>query len=112
RRLRERIRGAFAGRSSVAALVGRDQAEASRRIREDVLPVRPVAHAAVQPEQRDIARVAVRVVVQLDAGGLENHYGRTAVILRLGTWPTLICVISLRATLSTTETEFDPAFAT
>ncbi len=40
------------------------------------------------------------------------HYGNTAVTFRFGTWPTGICVSSLRVSTSTTDTEFDPAFAT
>jgi CubicO group peptidase (beta-lactamase class C family) len=39
-------------------------------------------------------------------------YGSTAVVFRFGTWPTGICISSLCDATSTTETEFDPAFAT
>lgn len=39
-------------------------------------------------------------------------YGRTAVMLRFGTWPTGICRSSLCAATSTTETELEPALAT
>jgi phosphoglycolate phosphatase len=38
--------------------------------------------------------------------------GRTAVMLRFGTWPTLICAISFRALTSMTDTKFECALAT
>jgi hypothetical protein len=46
----------------VPAKVGRNELVASRRVREDELPIRPVPQAAVQPEQR--LAVAMQVVVE------------------------------------------------
>jgi hypothetical protein len=40
------------------------------------------------------------------------NYGSTAVMFRFGTCPTLMRVTSLIVLRSTTDTEFDPAFAT
>jgi hypothetical protein len=39
-------------------------------------------------------------------------YGSTAVMFLFGTWPTGICISSLRVATSITLTEFDPALAT
>jgi hypothetical protein len=41
-----------------------------------------------------------------------ERYGSRAVMLRFGTWPTGMRVTSRMPTTSTTETEFEPAFAT
>jgi hypothetical protein len=56
--------------------------------------------------------IDAKVTVNKTMPGACDRYGRTAVILRFGTWPTGICVISLRVATSTTDTEFDPALAT
>ena len=42
----------------------------------------------------------------------KNSYGSTAVMFRLGTCPTGMRVTSFIDLMSTTDTEFDPAFAT
>ena len=63
-------------------------------------------------EEDNMRIFLLRVLRVLRVFVVAFHYGSTAVIFRFGTWPTGICVISFRASMSITETELDPALAT
>ena len=79
--------------------------EAQRRLGHDL------AGADNRREERDGGRQAGRRFCEPPGPPAAAH-GNTTVLLRFGTWPTGMRAISLISCVSTTDTSFDPAFAT
>lgn len=76
------------------------------------LTLRPPDDSASKRSSREYRSLFEKIPPQPHATNPANAYGNTAVMFRFGTSPTGMRIVSFIVLMSTTDTEFDAAFAT